>query len=78
MFDSPKFIMANAPDLLEQIVMAVISHGTFGYFQLKSLVSSPRLAEYWIQDLNTDGLVDEQIAMLVYCSWLHSPIVSLY
>lgn len=58
MFDSPKLIMANAPDLLEQISMAITADGTFGYLQLKSLVSSPRLAEYWIQDLNTDGLVE--------------------
>lgn len=58
MFDVPKMIMANAPALLDQIAMAVTSDGTFGYLQLKSLVSSPRLAEYWIQDLNTDGLVE--------------------
>ncbi|MFG0669433.1 hypothetical protein ACF8E6_02570 [Pseudomonas sp. xss_1] len=57
MFDSPKMIMANAPDLLEQIAMTVTSNGTLGYRQLKSLVSSPRLADYWIQDCNTEGLV---------------------
>lgn len=57
MFDTPKMIMANAPDLLDQVAMAVMSQGTLGYLQLKSLISSPRLADYWVQDLNTDGLV---------------------
>lgn len=56
MFDTPKMIMANAPDLLEQIAMAVDSNGAHGFKQLKSLISSPRLADFWIQDLNTEGL----------------------
>lgn len=58
MFDTPKMIMPNSPDLLEQVAMAVDSDGAHGFRQLKSLVSSPRLADYWIQDLNTDGLVE--------------------
>ncbi|WP_059396147.1 hypothetical protein [Pseudomonas putida] len=70
MFDSPKMIMANSPDLLEYVAREVASRGALGFSQLRSLISSPRLADYWIQDLNLDGLVEVGDSFLTKYSML--------
>ncbi|MEE1916491.1 hypothetical protein V0R52_08810 [Pseudomonas asiatica] len=70
MFDSPKMIMANSPDLLEYVAREVTSRGVLGFSQLRSLISSPRLADYWIQDLNLDGLVEVGDSFLTKYSML--------
>ena len=70
MFDSPKMIMANSPDLLEYVAREVTSIGMLGFSQLRSLISSPRLADYWIQDLNLDDLVEVGDSFLTKYSML--------
>lgn len=70
MFDSPKMVMASSPDLLECVAREVTSRGTLGFSQLRSLISSPRLADYWIQDLSLDGLVEVGDSFLTKYSML--------
>lgn len=57
MFDVPKTIMANSNSLREEILKHIYSEGIFRFLQVRDLVSSPRLADHLVENIDTDGLV---------------------
>lgn len=49
-------VMANDPDLLEHVHSNLNGEATLRFAQLRALISSPKLADYWVRNLDTNGL----------------------
>lgn len=49
-------VMANDSDLLECVHINLNGEGTLRFAQLRALMSSPKLADYWVRNLDAKGL----------------------
>ncbi len=57
MFDSPLLMMASRPDLLTKISEHLSDEGPHPLWDLRSIVSSPRIADFLVRDFDVSNLI---------------------
>ena len=57
MFDSPMLMMASRPDLLKKISEHLSDDGPHPLWDLRSIVSNPRIADFLVRDMDVSNLI---------------------